>query len=80
MGTSSRGVKLTTDLHLVTTSRMVELYLHSPIRLHGIVLNEAQAQLLAYEREQEVAGCCVVEENSHNLQPPLLPGVMQKCN
>jgi hypothetical protein len=27
------------DLHLVPRSRMVELYLHSPICLHGIVLN-----------------------------------------
>jgi hypothetical protein len=34
-----RGVKLTTNLHLVPRSRMVELYLHSPIRLLGVVLN-----------------------------------------
>jgi hypothetical protein len=34
-----RSVKLTTHLHLVPTSRMVELYLHSPIRLHDIVFN-----------------------------------------
>jgi hypothetical protein len=34
-----RGVKLTTHLHLVLKSRMVELYLHSPTRLHGAVLN-----------------------------------------
>jgi hypothetical protein len=40
-----RGVKLTTLLRLVPRSRMVELYLHSPIRLHGVVLNEAQGQL-----------------------------------
>jgi hypothetical protein len=33
------GVKLTTHLHLVSWSRMMELYLHSPIRFHGIVLN-----------------------------------------
>jgi hypothetical protein len=32
-------VKLTTDLHLVPRPRVVELYLHSPICLHGIVLN-----------------------------------------
>jgi hypothetical protein len=30
------GVKLTTHLHLVP---MVELYLQSPIRLHGVVFN-----------------------------------------
>jgi hypothetical protein len=34
----SPGVKLTTHLHLVPRSRMVELYLHSPICLHGVVL------------------------------------------
>jgi hypothetical protein len=27
------------DPHLVPKSRMVELYHHSPIRLHGVVLN-----------------------------------------
>jgi hypothetical protein len=26
----------------------VELYLHSPIRLHGVVLSEAQGQLYLY--------------------------------
>jgi hypothetical protein len=35
---SGRGVKLTTHLHLVPRLRMVELYLHSPIRLYGMVL------------------------------------------
>jgi hypothetical protein len=34
------GVKLTTHLHLVLRLRMVELYLHSAISLHGLVLNE----------------------------------------
>jgi len=29
-GWSSRGVKLTTHLHLVPSSRMRELFLHSP--------------------------------------------------
>jgi hypothetical protein len=33
------GLKLTTHLHLVPRSRMVELYLHSLICFHGIVLN-----------------------------------------
>jgi hypothetical protein len=36
---SDRGVKLITHLHLVWRSRMVELYLHSPICLPGLVLN-----------------------------------------
>jgi hypothetical protein len=34
-----RDVKLTTHLPLVPTSRVVELPLHSSIRLHGVVFN-----------------------------------------
>jgi hypothetical protein len=34
-----RGVKLTTHLHLAPRSRKVELFLHSPICVRGIVLN-----------------------------------------
>jgi hypothetical protein len=37
---SGRGMKLTTHLHLVPRSRMEELYLHSPIRLHVWWLNK----------------------------------------
>jgi hypothetical protein len=37
-GYSGQDPKLTTHFHLVPRSRMVELYLHSPICLHGIVL------------------------------------------
>jgi hypothetical protein len=37
-GENGRGVKLTTHLHIMPRSRVVELYLHSPC-LHGIVLN-----------------------------------------
>jgi hypothetical protein len=36
---SPGGVKLRTHLHVVSRSGEVELYLQSPIRLHGIVLN-----------------------------------------
>jgi hypothetical protein len=32
-------VKLTIHLHLVPKSRMVEIYLLSPIHLHGLMLN-----------------------------------------
>jgi hypothetical protein len=32
----------------------VELYLHSPIRLHGVVLNEAQGQLYLSFRNRSV--------------------------
>jgi hypothetical protein len=38
-GYSGRSAKLTTHHHLMQRSRMVELYLHSPICLHGILLN-----------------------------------------
>jgi hypothetical protein len=37
--TGSRVVKLTSNFHLVSRLRMVELYLEFPIRLHGMVLN-----------------------------------------
>jgi hypothetical protein len=33
------GVKLTVHFHLVPRSRIVELNLHSPICLHGVMLN-----------------------------------------
>jgi hypothetical protein len=36
---SDRVVKLTTHFHLVPNSRKVELYLHSRICIHGIVLS-----------------------------------------
>jgi hypothetical protein len=32
-------ISVTTHLHLVPKSRMMELYLHSPIRLNEVVLN-----------------------------------------
>jgi hypothetical protein len=35
---SGRGMKLTTHLHLVPRSRILEQYLDSPMRLHGVVL------------------------------------------
>jgi hypothetical protein len=35
---SDRGVKVTTHIHLVPRSIMVEFYLHTPIRLNGVVL------------------------------------------
>jgi hypothetical protein len=38
-GKSGRGVKLTTHFHLVLRSRILEIYLRSPIRLGGVVLN-----------------------------------------
>jgi hypothetical protein len=42
---SSRFVKQTTHRNLVPISRMVELYLHSRIRFHDVLLNEVQGQL-----------------------------------
>jgi hypothetical protein len=40
LGGKATGMKVTTHLHLVLRSRIVELYLHSLIRLHGVVLNQ----------------------------------------
>lgn len=37
------GVKLTTQLYLVSRSKMIELYLHSPICSHGLVFNYLHA-------------------------------------
>jgi hypothetical protein len=39
MGRNGWGVKLTTDLHAVPSSRKAELYLHDPMYLNGLVLN-----------------------------------------
>jgi hypothetical protein len=36
---SGQCMKLTNHLHSLPTSRMVEIHLHSPICLHGVVLN-----------------------------------------
>jgi hypothetical protein len=38
-GVKRQGMKLTVHLHLVQRSRMVGLYFHSHMCLHGIVLN-----------------------------------------
>jgi hypothetical protein len=38
-GWSVLGMKLTTHLHLVPRSRMVELYLYCPLHFHGMALN-----------------------------------------
>ena len=37
LGYSGRGVKLTTHLQLVLRSQYVDIYIRSPIRLHGVV-------------------------------------------
>jgi hypothetical protein len=39
LGIKRLAMKLTTYIYLVPRSRMVELYLLSPICLHGMVLN-----------------------------------------
>jgi hypothetical protein len=45
LGSVSPGVKLTTHLHLVSRWRTMELYLHSLICLHGIVLNKLSTRI-----------------------------------
>jgi hypothetical protein len=39
-GKVAASLKLTTYLHLVPISRVVELYLHSTVRLHDVMLDE----------------------------------------
>jgi hypothetical protein len=46
-------MKLTTHRHLTLTSRMVELNIHSPLRLHGIVLS------FTLFLPRYVCNCCV---------------------
>jgi hypothetical protein len=36
---SGQGLKLSNHFHLVPRPKLVEIYLYSPIRLHGAVLN-----------------------------------------
>jgi hypothetical protein len=45
---SGRGLKLNTHLHLLPMSRMVELYFHSPICLHGRAQGQFYLQLGAF--------------------------------
>jgi hypothetical protein len=47
-GLKRLGMKLTTHLRLVPRSRMMDLYLHSPIRLHGAVLNELSIRTISF--------------------------------
>jgi hypothetical protein len=39
LGVKRQGLTLTIHLHLVPKLRMMEIYLHSTICLHGVVLN-----------------------------------------
>jgi hypothetical protein len=57
-GKSGWGVNLITHLHLVPRSRKLELYLHSQICLHGIVLNSLSTRraLLADHSGRAVQG------------------------
>jgi hypothetical protein len=38
-GKAARGLKLTVHFHLMQRSKMMELYVHSPIRFYGILLD-----------------------------------------
>jgi hypothetical protein len=51
-GQSGRGVKLTTP-HLLPRSRMMELYLHSPLHLHGdnFTLHTLDKELISSEHD-----------------------------
>jgi hypothetical protein len=45
LGLSARSVKLTTHLHLVARSRILEVYLQYPIRLLGVVQHSDNIKL-----------------------------------
>jgi hypothetical protein len=47
-GVKRRGVKLITRFRLVSKSRMVELYLHSPICVHGVVCKHRDNVTVCY--------------------------------
>jgi hypothetical protein len=64
-GESGWGVKLTTHLHLVPRSIKVELWLHSPIRLHGVVLHKLSTRttLLFCLKCTEIHICLLLHKN-----------------
>jgi hypothetical protein len=45
LGESGRGMKPIIQLPLVLKLKSVELYLHSPVGFHGVVINKAQRKL-----------------------------------
>jgi hypothetical protein len=67
----SMGMKLITHLHLVPWSRIVKLYLHFPMHLHGMVLNWLSTgttlpclTILANHTKSSVRGSCA-DSNAH---------------
>jgi hypothetical protein len=54
VGTAESGLKLTTRLHPVSSSRTLQLYLHSLIRLHGLVLSLRRCKLKPEGRGFEI--------------------------
>jgi hypothetical protein len=70
-------LNLATHLHLVPTSKMVELYIHSPLRLHGVELNELSTGTLLFtlpprlycvgdeSRKLALNGICILYFGSH---------------
>jgi hypothetical protein len=53
-GKSGRGMKLTTHFHPLPRSRKVDLYIHSPICLHGVVLNLLSTGTTPFFIEEEL--------------------------
>jgi hypothetical protein len=67
---SCRDVKLTTHFHLVSRLRMVKLYLHSPIRLHGVVLYWLSTGISLLFLETHIWGFHIVYRvDSRNIEP-----------
>jgi hypothetical protein len=53
------GVKLITHLHLMPRSRLVKLYLHFSIRIHGVVLNQFSNFTFLPCSQASVARTCI---------------------
>jgi hypothetical protein len=55
-GVKLQDVNPTTHLHLVSRSKMAELYLHSVIRLHLVVLKELSIGTILPLHEKDLTG------------------------
>jgi hypothetical protein len=76
---NSWGVNLSIHFHLLLRSRIVKLYLHSPIYLHGVVLNYlSTGTTLPYITVPSTRASPIRSENSPELFLPDLIFIGQK--
>jgi hypothetical protein len=62
---TGRGVKLTTHLDLVSRPKMVELYLHSPIRVHDVRLIRRRDNFVFFVCTRDCCLCMVFVFNMY---------------